>query len=316
VLHPDCALHDPGWGHPEHQGRLPAIVSALEKATPELLDLVLQLEASPAAEALLALCHEAEMVSAVRDAVALAAESGTQVALDGDTLISAASWDAALAAVGSAVDAVELVLAGTVASAFALTRPPGHHATAARSMGFCLFNNVAVAARRAQELGAHRVLIVDWDVHHGNGTQDIFWLDPDVFYVSLHQSPLYPGTGSVGERGEGAGEGTTLNRPLPAGTGAAIYLPVFEEAVTTAVRAHAPDLILLSAGFDLLAGDPVGGTSLEPDDMHDLTRCVLEVAGRDVPVVAVLEGGYNPPRTAAGVVEVFRALAGAPRRPD
>ncbi|HSM36890.1 MAG TPA: histone deacetylase [Longimicrobiales bacterium] len=309
LLHPDCGRHDPGWGHPEHQGRLPAIVSALEKVTPELLDRVLQVEATPVDEDLLPVCHAPAMIHRARDAVARAEAARAPVALSEDTNVSAASWDAALAAVGCAVAGVDLVLDGVVDSAFALTRPPGHHATPTRSMGFCLFNAIALAARHAQNRGARRVLIVDWDVHHGNGTQDIFWLDPDVFYVSLHQWPWYPGTGAADERGEGEGRGTTLNRPLPAGVTGTRFLEVFREALSAATAAHAPELLLVSAGFDTLAGDPLGGFLLEPADMHTLTLAAREIAGDAVPLVACLEGGYDPPRTAAGVVEVFRALA-------
>jgi acetoin utilization deacetylase AcuC-like enzyme len=309
LLHPDCGRHDPGWGHPEHQGRLPAIVSALEKVTPELLERVLQVEAAPATEDLLAACHAPEMIRRARDAVAQAEAARAPVALSEDTSVSDASWDAALAAVGCAVAGVDLVLDGVVNSAFALTRPPGHHATPTRSMGFCLFNAIALAARHAQSRGAQRVLIVDWDVHHGNGTQDIFWRDPDVFYLSLHQWPWYPGTGAADERGEGEGRGTTLNRPLPAGVRGPQYVEAFREALSAATAAHAPELLLVSAGFDTLAGDPLGGFLLEPSDMHTLTLAAREIVGGAIPLVACLEGGYDPPRTAAGVVEVFRALA-------
>jgi acetoin utilization deacetylase AcuC-like enzyme len=309
LLHHDCGRHDPGWGHPEHQGRLPAIVSALEKATPELLGKVLQVEAVPVSPDVLEACHASAMIDRVRTAVARAADAGTPVALAEDTYVSSASWDAALAAVGCAVAGVDLVLDGTVPTAFALCRPPGHHATPIRSMGFCLFNAIALAARHARGRGVERVLIVDWDVHHGNGTQDIFWEDPDVFYVSLHQWPWYPGTGGSDERGEGPGRGTTQNRPLPAGTTGPEYQAAFSDAVRSAAAAHAPDRLLVSAGFDTLAGDPLGGFRLEPADMHALVVAARDIVGGDVGVVACLEGGYDPPRTAAGVVEVFRALA-------
>jgi len=309
LLHPDCGRHDPGWGHPEHQGRLPAIVAALEHATPELLGRVLQREARPADPDVLEWCHAPPMIARAREAVANAAAAGAPLALSEDTSVSAASWDAALAAVGSALDGVDLVLDGVVPSAFALCRPPGHHATPTRSMGFCLFNSVALAALHARRRGIGRVLIVDWDVHHGNGTQDIFWEDPAVYYVSLHQWPWYPGTGAPGERGAGAGHGTTLNRTLPAGTDGARYLDAFADAVGSAARAHRPELLLISAGFDTLAGDPLGGFLLEPSDMRTLTLAARDIVGERVPLVAVLEGGYAPARTGAAVVEVFRALA-------
>ena len=287
-------------------------MSALEKATPELLGRVLQKPAEPAPPEALEECHSARMIARVREAVAQAGTAGAPVALTEDTSVSAASWDAALAAVGCALAGVDLVLDGAVASAFALCRPPGHHATPVRSMGFCLFNAVALAARRAQAKGARRVLIVDWDVHHGNGTQEIFWRDPEVFYLSLHQWPWYPGTGAATERGGGPGEGTTMNRPLPAGTAAPTYVAEFREAVEAACRAHRPDMLMISAGFDALAGDPLGGFLLEPADMHALTVAVLDIAGNGVPVLLTLEGGYDPRRTGTGVVEVLRALAGLP----
>lgn len=317
VTHPDCALHDTGWGHPEHQGRLPAIVKAIYRETPVLLGVMAQAEAEPVGEGDLLLVHSAEHVERVRGAVVEAAERGTQVSLDDDTLVSAVSWDAALAAAGCAVTGVRAVLSGGAETAFALARPPGHHATRDEAMGFCLFNNVAIAARWAQEReGVGRVLIVDWDVHHGNGTQDIFYSDPSVYFLSVHQSPHYPGTGAREERGEGAGVGTTRNVPLPEGTTAAAYRAAFEEALDAALAEFEPELVLISAGFDCLAGDPLGGFGLEPSDLHALTRLVLErtrgtAGGR---VVAVLEGGYQPARTGAGVVDVLRALSGLPPR--
>src|SRR5690606_16877941 len=220
VMHPDCARHDTGWGHPEHQGRLPAVVNALYMDTPALLNVVRQVEAEPASPEALLRVHTGAHVERVRAAVDQAARSGRQVALDPDTIVSDASWDAALAAAGCAITATALVLDGETRTAFAVCRPPGHHATPDRAMGFCLFNNVAVAARWAQaERGVERVLIVDWDVHHGNGTQDIFYEDPSVYFISLHMSPHWPGTSGADEIGAGAGKGTTRNVPLPPGTG-------------------------------------------------------------------------------------------------
>jgi len=182
-------------------------------------------------------------------------------------------------------------------------------------MGFCLFNNVAIAARWAQTArGVGRVLIVDWDVHHGNGTQEIFYADPSVYYLSLHQSPHYPGTGAAEERGAGAGLGATRNVPIPAGLPAAEYRRLFEEALDAALNEFSPELVLVSAGFDCLAGDPLGDLLLEPVDLHGLTRTLVErtrstAGGR---VVAVLEGGYAPDRVGRGVVQVIRALGGLP----
>jgi acetoin utilization deacetylase AcuC-like enzyme len=314
VTHPDCGRHDTGWGHPEHMGRLPAVVKALYRDTPALLDHMLQHEAGHASEAQLLRVHDPALVRLVRSAAAAAERDGEPVALDRDTLVSAASWDAAIAAAGCAVDAVALVLQRRALAALALCRPPGHHATRERAMGFCLFNNAAIAARAAQaEHGVERVLIIDWDVHHGNGTQDIFYCDASVYYLSLHLEGHYPGTGAADERGAGAGAGFTLNVPLPHGTAAADYLRSFGAAVEQAFRDAAPGLVIVSAGYDCLAGDPLGGLLLEPQDVHDMTRSVVRhAAAAGAPVVAVLEGGYAPPRVGEGVVATMRALAGIP----
>jgi len=315
VAHAACGRHDTGWGHPEHQGRLPAIVRALERDTPALQEHVLQQEAVPAAPDTLRLVHSAAHIETVREAVARARETGEIVRLDPDTAVSGASWEAALASAGAALGAVDLVLNSEADTAFAAARPPGHHATPDRAMGFCLFNNVAIAARHAQTRGMERVLIVDWDVHHGNGTQDAFYEDPTVYYFSSHlAAPHYPGTGAAGERGAGPGRGTTRNLPLPPGTDGA----AFREAVTGALDAtlaeFRPDMVLVSAGFDCLDGDPLGGMRLEPRDLHWLTRWLLD-ATRDSAhgrMALVLEGGYAPDRLGAGVVDVMRALAGLP----
>lgn len=259
--------------------------------------------------------HGADHVESVRAACEEARDEETIVSLDADTRVSGASWEAAVGSAGCVITAAEAVAQGRLRTAFVAARPPGHHATRDRAMGFCLFNHVAVAARRLQSRGhAERVLIVDWDVHHGNGTQDIFYDDPSVFYLSLHQWPHYPGTGAADETGVGAGEGFTLNVPLPAGTSRPVYLERFEAALDAAVRRASPDFILISAGFDVLSGDPLGGMLLEPEDLHAMTGTVLAAAaeacrGR---VVASLEGGYDPRRLGAGVVAVVRALAGLP----
>jgi acetoin utilization deacetylase AcuC-like enzyme len=216
---------------------------------------------------------------------------------------------------GAAITAVGAVIEGRVGSAFVAARPPGHHATPDQAMGFCLFNSIAIAARWLQAHGhAERVLIVDWDVHHGNGTQDAFYADPSVFFLSLHQWPLYPGTGAAQERGEGDGLGHTLNVPLAAGTPRDVYRARYEEAVEQAWQACSPDFVLVSADFDAMAGDPLGGLLLEPDDLHGMTRLLVERAAStcDGRIVALLEGGYDPPRLGAGAVAVIRGLAGLP----
>jgi acetoin utilization deacetylase AcuC-like enzyme len=312
VSHPACALHDTGWSHPEHQGRLPAIVKGLHAEMPALMDRVLMMEAPAADEADLLRVHSDAHVDRIRQASARAGEAGHPQDLTHDTVISGASWDAALGAVGAAVHGVRAVIEDLAATAFVLTRPPGHHATAERAMGFCLFNNAAIATRWAQAAaGVGRVLIVDWDVHHGNGTQEIFYEDPSVYYLSLHLAGHYPGTGHVHQKGSGAGVGTTRNVTFPHGVEREYYLTVYDEVVAEAVERFAPDLVLVSAGFDLLNGDPLGGLTLEPPDLHQMTRRLMAAAGEGgAPVVALLEGGYVPRRVSAGVVQVIRAFAG------
>ena len=312
-MHPSAVLHDTGWGHPEHQGRLRAVASALKEDLVALHGRVAQVAPEAAREEDVALVHDRALIETVRGAVDEARERGRVAAIDADTRVSGASWEAALGTVGAGLEAVHGVVEGRFRNAFVAARPPGHHATPGRAMGFCLFNNIAVAAaslRARSETG--RVLIVDWDVHHGNGTQDAFYEDPDVFFLSLHQYPHYPGTGAANETGRGRGEGFTLNVPLGARTPRGDYLRVFGMALETAVSRCEPDFILVSSGFDVLAGDPLGGQLLEPEDLHETTRMVMEAAERCCGgrVVVFLEGGYNPQRTGAGCVAVIRALSG------
>jgi acetoin utilization deacetylase AcuC-like enzyme len=241
-------------------------------------------EARPASAEDVLRCHTAahlEHVASIRG----------EVWLDGDTPASATSYEAALLAAGAAIEAAEL-------GAFALVRPPGHHALPDHAMGFCLFDNVAIAARWAQaELGVRRVAILDWDVHHGNGTEAIFLDDPSVLFVSLHQWPFYPGTG-----GPGSGNETTINLPLPAGSGDAEYRAVFDEVVEPTVRAFEPELLLVSAGFDAAADDPLAGMELTADGFGELARRAASLAPR---LAAVLEGGYNV-ETLPGLVQAAR----------
>jgi acetoin utilization deacetylase AcuC-like enzyme len=214
----------------------------------------------------------------------------------GDTQVSARSYDVALAAAGAVLNAVDVVVTGTAANAFCAVRPPGHHARPEQGMGFCIFNNVAIAARYAQRHhGLGKVLIADWDVHHGNGTQDTFYEDGSVFFFSTHQWPWYPGTGPASETGNGAGKGTTMNRPFPAGSGRAEIFKVFAEDLRRAADAFQPDLVLISAGFDSRVGDPLGDFTLTDADFTALTRLLLEIAGEHAGgrLVSVLEGGYN-----------------------
>jgi acetoin utilization deacetylase AcuC-like enzyme len=311
--HEACGLHDTGWGHPEHQGRLRGVVQALARSLPDLHGRVEAVEGTPPDPSVLGGVHTEEHVRRVREAVEEATRRQEIVRLDPDTVVSAASWGAALGAVGCALDAVRDVTDGRFASAFCAVRPPGHHATSSAAMGFCLFDTVAVAARAARDQGrARRVLIVDWDVHHGNGTQEIFYEDPDVWYLSLHQSPHYPGTGAAGERGRGAGEGTTRNLPMPPGLPPERYVEALVEAIDEAA-AFGPDLVLVSAGFDAARGDPLGGFTLEPAHFRSLT---LELARRtgtsaEGRIVSCLEGGYDPKQLGRNVDAHLRALVEA-----
>ncbi len=315
LLHPAAPLHDPGWGHPDHQGRLRALASAVAKDMLTLHGRVAQVEARSATEEEILRVHTPGHLGRVRDAADRAMAEDRAVPLDSDTLVSGVSWDAAVGSSGAVLAAVEALTRGFAGNAFVATRPPGHHARPDQPMGFCLFNHVAVGARFVQDRGiGRRVLIVDWDVHHGNGTQEAFYEDPDVFYLSLHQSPHYPGTGLAQECGAGEGEGFTLNVPLLPGTPRSQYRDRFFEALAEVRERFEPDFIFVSSGFDVLAGDPLGGQELEPGDLYDFTREVVALAdascrGR---VVVALEGGYAPDRVGAGTVAVLRALAGLP----
>ena len=279
-----------GRAHPECPERYGAVMRGLAGAG--LVEKLVRIPARDAAGEDLALCHTADYLRIARSDV----ESGRPYLSTGDTDITPNSWDVAVRAVGGVLNAVDAVCRGEVSNAFCAVRPPGHHANAGRGMGFCLFNNVALAARHAQRRhGVDRVMIVDWDVHHGNGTQDIFYEDGSVFFFSSHQWPLYPGTGRADETGEGAGEGTTMNFPFPAGSGRAEILGAVENSLIPAAATFRPELLLISAGFDSRVGDPLGSFTLSDSDFADLTHAVMEIADRYAAgrVVSLLEGGYN-----------------------
>jgi len=313
LLHPAAALHDTGWGHPEHQGRMRALASAVSKDMLALHDRVAQMEPRSATEEEILRVHTQEHLDRVQEVVDRAMEEERSIPLDSDTLVSGASWDAAMGSAGAVLTAVDGIAQGLVRNAFVGTRPPGHHATPSRAMGFCLFNHVAVGARYVQDQGlGQRVLIVDWDVHHGNGTQDVFYDDGSVFYLSLHQSPHYPGTGHPEERGRGSGSGTTLNVTLPSGTPREAYRDRFLEALGEVRSRFDPDFVFISSGFDVLKGDPLGGQEVEPEDLHGFTKEVMALADETAGgrLVVLLEGGYVPDRVGSGAVSVLRALAG------
>ena len=295
VFHLATRLHNPGPGHPERPERIEAVLAALR--APDLTATVELTEGRPAARDQLERVH----APAYLDELESLARGGGG-ALDADTVLNAHSWDAALAAAGVAIGAVERGI--DRGSAFGATRPPGHHALGGRAMGFCLINNVVVAARHAQQLGKARVLIVDWDVHHGNGTQALVERDPSIRYVSIHQYPWYPGTGAEHERGVG----NVFNVPRPPGLPRAAYVRDLLAAVDAATAGWRPDLLLISAGFDSLAGDPLGGFTLEPDDLAQWTSA-FRARVAPAPVVGVLEGGYRLDLLAAGARAHVRALA-------
>ena len=291
--HPACLRHDPGSDHPESPSRLRTL---LERAASAKGIEIVQAEAA-SREPLLAVHGDGYL----RSLESLSAKGGGVLFLD--TILNESSWAAALGATGAVLAAVDHAHEGR-GHAFAAVRPPGHHALASKGMGFCLVNNVVVATKYAQRAGRERVLIIDWDVHHGNGTQALVETDATIRFVSLHQHPWYPGTGMADERGVG----NVFNVPRGPGMPAALYVDDLWAAIVAATTGWEPDLIFVSAGFDAMTGDPLGGFTLEPEHYADLTRRVRERLPR-APIVGLLEGGYTPSRIAAGCLAHLAALA-------
>jgi acetoin utilization deacetylase AcuC-like enzyme len=307
LLDPLYKKHKTGAGHPERADRYDAVTVALEQA--ELIDRMPRIKPRLATDDELALVHSRKYIETARREI----PTGVEELSTGDTNVCPDSLEVALKAVGGVLNAVDKVFAKECSNAFCAVRPPGHHATPTRGMGFCVFNNVAVAARYAQQkYCAERILIADWDVHHGNGTQDAFYNDGSVLFFSTHQAPWYPGTGAASERGEGKGEGRILNRPFPADSGRAEIFTAFHDDLQKAAEAFHPDFVLISAGFDSRAGDPLGRFRLTDNDFRDMTHVMLSIAekyagGR---LVSMLEGGYSLSGLGAGVKAHVQELVG------
>ena len=305
--HPICMEHDPSAHVPAHPDT-PERLVVLERELRERDWLGFERREAPAAgEEELELVHDPTLVSSIRE---LCDSGGGPI--DADTYVGERSYRAALHAAGGACAAARALLGGETRLAFAGVRPSGHHAEPGRAMGFCLFNNVAVAAALAiAELGAERVFVLDWDVHHGNGTAEAFRRRSDVLFASIHQSPLYPGTGPLSDAGSGEGEGYTINLPVPPGSKENLWLSLTEHVIVPAASAFRPDLVLVSAGFDAHREDPLASVCLETDSFAEMARHVRALAERvDAPIGVVLEGGYSPVALAASAIAALAAFAG------
>jgi acetoin utilization deacetylase AcuC-like enzyme len=298
--------HDMGAWHPESPARIEVLVRMLEGDPPVPF---LSVPPRPATMDELAAVHERSYIDFIRST------AGKTVPLDMDTTAGPKTWETALLAAGGFLEALDRVMDGSAGNALALVRPPGHHAEASRAMGFCVFNNIAVGAEHLRRRhGLRRILIVDWDLHHGNGTERAFYERADVLYFSTHQSPLYPGTGASRFFGHGEGAGYNLNIPLCAGKGDADFLHIFESILAPVAVEFAPEFILVSAGFDIAAGDPLGGMAVTPAGFGRLTDVLLGLAARTAGgrLAIVLEGGYDLPSLRDGVGAVLKALGNGP----
>ncbi len=303
--HPACYEHDPRVLMPEHPD-VPQRLRAIEQALAEEDWLGWDRRTAPSAtEADLQLVHSASHIDRIRELSVLGGG-----AIDPETIVSEASYRAALHAAGGACEMTRALIAGEAKFGFCGVRPPGHHAETNRAMGFCLFNNIAIAAALAiAQLGVKRVFILDWDVHHGNGTAETFRRRSDVLFASVHQSGIFPGTGALNDVGSGPGEGYTINLPVPAGSEEGLWLSLLEHVVLPAARAFEPDLVLLSAGFDAHRADPIASCRLESSSFAEMARHVRDLAAHvDAPLGMVLEGGYEPGALAESVAGVLRAL--------
>lgn len=305
VYHPAYLEHDMGAGHPESPNRLRAIMQRLQQSGTAAQ--LTKIEPRKAEEEWITQVHSPNYVAALNHQ----APTSGRISLDPDTSMSPGSLNAAYLAAGGALAAVDAIMNKQVVHVFCAVRPPGHHAETSRAMGFCLFNNVAIAARYIQKkYGLKRVLIVDWDVHHGNGTQHSFEDDPSILFFSTHQYPHYPGTGRATERGKGAGEGFTINIPMEAGEGDDEYHAIFLKALVPAADDFKPDFVLISAGFDAHKDDPLASMGLTEAGYADLTNIVAGIAKHHAQgrILSSLEGGYNLTALAASVDSHIKAL--------